>query len=256
MATDELQVEAAQEEQELGFEFQLPGGLLGASGLSKEVTMREMTGQDEENIAHPSISQNGGKIITALLKGTVLTIGGKPVDEETVRNLLIGDRDFLMVKLRQITIGDDYTTKVTCPRCQEKFDVKLNLDDLEIKELTKPTYEFPFKLPRGYRDGEGKVHKDGLMKLPTGVEQEFLASAQNKGTATTALLTRCCTKLGSLKAIPQSVIRNLSFQDRNAMSKVIMENMPGPVLEGAHTCVRCTNSWTEPLQVADFFVLR
>jgi hypothetical protein len=254
MAEETVAVEAAPEVSG-GFEFELPGGLKTNAGILKRVVMVEMTGEDEENIAHPSVATNGGRIITTLLARTVKLLGDKPPTQDMIRNLLIGDRDFLMVKLRQITIGNDYTVKVSCPKCAEKVEVKINLDDLEVKKLESETYEFPFELHKGYLEGS-TIHKKGAMKLPTGVEQEFLAASQNKGAATTALLTRCCVKLGTLKAITPNIIRGLSFNDRNTMGRLLTEKMPGLVLEASHSCPACQNQWTEPLQVADFFVMK
>jgi hypothetical protein len=237
-------------------EYLLPGGYLDSNGvLHKEVEISEITGKDEEAISNPNIAKNSGKILTALLKGTVKRIGSiKNPDEHILRKLLIGDRDYLILKIRQITFGDEYIKKSVCPNCGHKFEIKINLNDIEIKEFSG-NWEIPFELKTGYKDKDGKIHKKGILKLPTGVEQEYLsASNMTGGQATTALLTNCCIKLGTLPAITTSVIRELTLRDRQLMAKLLVDNMPGPIFEAENICPACEHIFKENLLMADFFL--
>ena len=239
----------------IGYDFTMPGGYLDKDGnLLKDVTMVEMTGQDEENISHPIVRKNGGKVITTLLANCVKTIGQHKVTEAMIKKLLIGDRDFLMLKLRQISLGDDIEIPVQC-KCSAQFEVKLDLNDFEIVGSSHPHDPIPFKLGRGYTDQNGVNHDDGEMKLPTGHEQEYLSSdaARNPGVASTALLTRCCLRLGKMKSFSQTVFRELNFKDRQTLGKLLGDGMPGPKLEATFNCPDCGKEWIGPLAVADFF---
>lgn len=253
--TTEVPVEAAPVEEQVGYTFTLPGGLRMNGQVLREVVMDEMTGVDEERIANPGLAGNGGKIMTALLTGVVKSIGGKPVTSEMIRNLFIGDRDFLMLKLRIITSGNEYPTQADCPKCNAKLNLVVNLDDLEIKKLDDGKGSaIPFTLTKGYRDTKGAVHKEGTLKLPTGIEQEFLSSegSKNMAVATTHLITSCCTRLGDLDMITNEVIRKLTTKDREMIAMTLRDNMPGPVMEFDISCT-CGNKWTSPIAVADFF---
>lgn len=233
----------------------LPGGFIDASGeLHREVEINEITGRDEEAISNPNIANNSGKIITTLLAGTVTKIGSVKVTEDVIRHLVTGDRDYLMIKLRQVSIGDEYIKGVKCPSCGAKYEVRINLNDIEMKEGNKET-EFKFTLPKGYTDDKGVTHKEGFMRLPRGIEQEFLSSdkAHNGGMATTSLLTACCAKFGTLKGVTSNIIRGLTMKERQMMANVMTDNMPGPVLESANICPSCSHEWKDPLVVADFF---
>ena len=77
--------------------------------------------------------------------------------------------------------------------------------------------EFEFTLPRGYVDGEGNLHRQGVMRLATAMD-EIAPMRDHRVQANQAylviiLLTRVITKLGSLPDINTHVIENLFSAD-------------------------------------------
>lgn len=77
--------------------------------------------------------------------------------------------------------------------------------------------EFQFVLPKGYVDGDGTLHRDGVMRLATAKDeiaplQDFRVQA-NRAYLVIILLSRVITKLGSLKSISPSVIEELFSSD-------------------------------------------
>jgi len=77
--------------------------------------------------------------------------------------------------------------------------------------------EFQFVLPKGYVDGDGNLHRDGVMRLATAKDeiaplQDFRVQA-NRAYLVIILLSRVITKLGSLKSITPSVIEELFSSD-------------------------------------------
>jgi hypothetical protein len=77
--------------------------------------------------------------------------------------------------------------------------------------------EFQFVLPKGYVDGEGNVHRDGVMRLATVKDeiaplQDFRVQA-NRAYLVIILLSRVITKLGSLKSITPNIIEDLFSSD-------------------------------------------
>jgi len=242
---------------EMGYECRLPGGARIGGMVHRDIVITEMTGEDEENISRPEVAGNGGKAITVLLANCVKKLGTIPVTQDLIQNLLIGDRDFLMIKLRILSIGDDYTIDVVCPSCKSKFGIAINMNDLVVKEMpdNAPT-KYPFTLKKGYKDSDGHIHTKGSMGLPTGVEQEYLSTesaARNPGVAATQLLTRCCVELGTLRVINTDVVRKLSSTDRNIMADILTKNMPGPDLSASVDCPSCKNEWIHALQASSFF---
>jgi hypothetical protein len=77
--------------------------------------------------------------------------------------------------------------------------------------------EFPFTLPRGYVDSEGKLHKQGTMRLAAAKDE--VAPLQdprvkaNPGYLAVILLARVITQLGSLHQVYPQVIEDLPVKD-------------------------------------------
>lgn len=77
--------------------------------------------------------------------------------------------------------------------------------------------EFEFTLPRGYIDGEGNLHKKGVMRLATAIDE--IAPLRdprvkaNQPYLTIILLSRVITKLGDLRDINPGVVENLFAAD-------------------------------------------
>jgi hypothetical protein len=79
--------------------------------------------------------------------------------------------------------------------------------------------EFEFELPRGYVDGDGRVHKKGRMRLATARDElvPYLDSRvrENQAYLTVVLLGRVVTKLGALEgdSIDYRIMENLFASD-------------------------------------------
>ena len=77
--------------------------------------------------------------------------------------------------------------------------------------------EFEFTLPRGYVDQDGNVHKQGIMRLATAIDEiaptRDLRVKSNEAYLAVILLARVITKLGSLTDINTGIIEKLFSAD-------------------------------------------
>ena len=77
--------------------------------------------------------------------------------------------------------------------------------------------EFPFTLPRGYVDGEGNLHKEGVMRLATAFDEiaplKDPRVQNNPAYLLVILLARVITRLGTLETINPKVIEGLFAAD-------------------------------------------
>lgn len=77
--------------------------------------------------------------------------------------------------------------------------------------------EYPFTLPKGYVDGGGAVHRDGLMRLATARDEieplRDLRVQDNEAYLTVVILARVITKLGSLPSVNTNVIEGMFASD-------------------------------------------
>ncbi|MBL8633941.1 MAG: phage tail assembly protein [Polyangia bacterium] len=77
--------------------------------------------------------------------------------------------------------------------------------------------EFPFTLPKGYIDSEGKLHRNGVMRLATAKDeivplQDYRVQS-NRAYLVIVLLSRVISKLGDLAVVDTEVIENLFSTD-------------------------------------------
>ncbi len=77
--------------------------------------------------------------------------------------------------------------------------------------------EFPFTLPVGYVDSEGGVHRQGVMRMATAMDEIVPLRdprvRTNQAYLTVVLLARVVTQLGTLPVVSTNVIENLFVAD-------------------------------------------
>jgi hypothetical protein len=77
--------------------------------------------------------------------------------------------------------------------------------------------EFPFELPRGYVDGSGTVHRDGVMRLATARDELIplrdVRVQENPAYLSVVLLGRVITRLGTLTTVHDGVVENMFASD-------------------------------------------
>lgn len=77
--------------------------------------------------------------------------------------------------------------------------------------------EFEFTLPRGYVDQDGNLHRHGLMRLATAMDEitplRDLRVRSNQAYLVIILLSRVIVRLGTLPQVTTGVIENLFAAD-------------------------------------------
>ena len=111
--------------------------------------------------------------------------------------------------------------------------------------------EFTFVLPRGYVDGNGTLHREGIMRLANAGD-EILPMRdprvqQNPGYLSIILLARVITKLGGLPAVDTKVIENLFTMDLAYLQDLYqrVNSMESPLYKGV--CPHCSKELDVPL---------
>lgn len=95
---------------------------------AENAEVRSMTAREEDLLTSPALLKSG-QVINKLVESCLLNKSVKADD------LLIGDRNALLVAIRIIGYGSEYTTKIRCPECDEQFNYGFQLDNLSIKRL-------------------------------------------------------------------------------------------------------------------------
>ena len=111
--------------------YELPSGI--------EIELKEMTGAEEELLTNQRLIRNGEAINQVLRNCTVRLGENEKPSVNDILDLLSGDRLFALVKLRQISLGDEVELELTCPNasCRMTNYVTVNLEDLKVTPYTE-----------------------------------------------------------------------------------------------------------------------
>lgn len=215
-----------------GGEFRLPGGLVLGSDFANvryDAGVRELTGVDEEAITKARQSSLG-KFLSTLLSCGTETVGDQKASPALLSNLLLGDRDMLLLEIRRATYGDTIEwDEFSCPFCGEKFHLAVGLDEIPVRRMDDPSSRV-FEVP--LRKG-GKV----FVRLPVGSDQEALLAVADRYSGAeqnTLLLSRVLIsvvdKAGEETGVTGNTdfARNLGVVDRQSILTAITERQPGP----------------------------
>ena len=119
------------------YTYELPKGYVDKDGtLHKEVTLREITGADQEAMLNPQLKNNPARMLTALLARVIVKLGTldkAKIDTSVTTSMFKSDRDFLIMKLKEIDSGPDMEIDVECPECGRKFKAMLDMADFFVK---------------------------------------------------------------------------------------------------------------------------
>lgn len=112
--------------------------------------------------------------------------------------------------------------------------------------------EYEFTLPRGYVDLEGNVHRKGVMRLATALDEiegaKASAARRDANYTQVILLSRVITKLGRLEEVTPQVIEKLftvDFMFLQNMYKTI-NNVENPVIQVQ--CPHCGQKFTDTIK--------
>ena len=111
--------------------------------------------------------------------------------------------------------------------------------------------EYPFLLPRGYVDGGGTVHRDGVMRLATARDELIPLRddrvRDNPAYLSVVLLGRVVTRLGTIDDVHSGVIENLFASDLAFLQDLYRRVNAEGHSRIAVTCPECSHRITVDL---------
>lgn len=238
----------------------LPGGYVDCSGnVHREVEITPLTGREEELLAMQQ-RQEVASLVTTVLQRCVQRIGTvSPITEDVIRNLLVADRQYLLLKLRELTLGDCVRATICCPwpGCGQKMMVSFTLSDIPVTESTdkEPVYRMNLSPDAAFVSDQGESSREVTFRLPNGGDQELISPllVQNEAQALTLLLQRCLHSIGSLQQPAQAVVERLSPLARMEIEQQMEAVAPKVELTMESKCPECDRDYAVPFDIQHFF---
>lgn len=162
--------------------FTLPSkGKMYGDNAPEKVVLRSMTTQEDMELL--GYSENEYKKLCDIIDACM--ISGYPISSY---DMVLGDYEFLLHKLRIVTFGSDYKMFVTCPNCQQTVKTTTNLDELHVIEfdskkignreitlpMTKQVVKLSFQTPRMLDKIKAQAQDYKKKKSKQGVNYELL----------------------------------------------------------------------------------
>ena len=222
----------------------------------KRAEVREMTGNDEEQLAR---YKRSGEIFDAVIAlGTVrigdLVLTELPLAERQgyLRQLLVGERDMLFLNIARVTYGDDRRFPVTCTVCGRSQDLGVKLSEDFRPKVVDDIDErsFHYKTSRG----------EGLeVRLATGADQMEVLRKEGMTAAemNTQLLSSCIISLnGGMVVDPLAFAKDMTMGDRQKLLDELVSRQPAIDLTIKFPCHGCQEEQQLSFNWLDFFRLQ
>lgn len=237
----------------------LPGGLIRKDQVIKTVTVKELTGADEEALAKASQSLSPFVFLDRLLKCGVVSIGDEATveNEKLLKQMIIGDREALLLGIRKATYGSQLDVDGwMCSNCGATEDLSMDLSDIPYITMADTRNDTEFDVPFR-KGGYAKV------RLATGADQlaMFEKNDLTRAQTETIMLSRCITTIVDPKGFEHnmagfpSMARDMSIPDRHAVLKQLAKRQPGPKYdEVKYECPNCSTEVNVSVTLSNLFL--
>lgn len=208
------------------------------------IDIRAMTAREEDILTSQALIRKG-TVVATLLQSVVID---QNID---VGDMLLGDRNALMLATRVTGYGPKYDVEVKCPGCSLRQPYQFDLAQIPIKRLKlEPVQQglnlFEYVLPVTKRTIQ--------FKFLTGSEEEELTEANNRRRSlmpdveVTALVTsRLESQVVSIDGVTDrtklsAFIRKMPAYDSRKLRGYISKNEPGMEMSQEMQCRSCTKT--------------
>ncbi len=227
----------------------LPAGVFDAAGRAHRcVRVRELTGADEEALFDRSSTSTNARRVSEFLARAIESVEGldEPVDAAFADRMQIGDRDYLLLRLRQMELGDAVHQVVRCPACARRVDVDLSISELPVRRLPEPTATHRVRL----------AGAELLLRLPTGADQAAVAELAlgNPAAANTRLFARLVLDVDGHGPPDEAAVRAWPIALRARLAAWLEANTPGPDLFLELDCPNCQADMSYAFDLDAFFL--
>jgi hypothetical protein len=140
-AIDNPEIPAHMLSQMLDNEFQaitdtieLPSKGVFYPNKQSQIKIKHLTAEDENILTSPDLIRSG-KVLDVLLDNAIVVENNSPDGGLSAEDMLVGDRNAVLLYLRREGYGNEYAVKMNCPSCAAEFRENVLLSELNNKTL-------------------------------------------------------------------------------------------------------------------------
>jgi hypothetical protein len=238
----------------------LPGGLIDGKGIvHQEVKLSCPNGRAEYLLSNQQVREPNA-LVTMLLSHCIHQIGTiKTVSQELIRNLLVADRQYLLLKMIEAMFGDKVEGTIIFPNmsCGNKVDIDFTVGDIPLKASNDkgPLYKMQLKEQANKAEENLDHYIEVVFRLPNGSDQEAIIPLiqQDKHMAAVTLLGRCIQRIGIWENPGPERVAGLPPHALIEIEKKMEEIAPVVELTMAGECPECGVPFTVPFDLMGYF---
>lgn len=202
------------------------------------ITMRPMTFDDEKFMI--TGSAGSGEMVNVLLERCVSNLH--------IAQIFMADKMYLLLKLREISYGEEFSSDLQCPGCDDISNITFNLSQLPI-EYIKDDFEFPIEVNLSVIEQTAKVLLPRVQEEPYFKTPELILANLWRMVAEIAGRTE--------KDIISEVIDKLPLKDAHTLVAAITgETYFGVQTEVNFVCPSCKRQEVMDMPItSDFFTV-
>jgi hypothetical protein len=230
-------------------EIELPSQGRFYANKKSSVKIKLMTTAEDEILTSPELIKNG-KVLDVLLESSIIDRDLRPAD------MLICDKNAVLLQLRSSGYGDEYDFKMICPECHESYIAKINISELKYKDLIEPDSNglYTVTLP--------KMKAVIKFRLLTGQDEDNISKKiekqrkLNKNATTSKLLTeRYIIQIMDFnghtdKLYISSAIGAMPISDSFYLREYMRIVEPGIDMEQDFTCEKCGHTYEDNVPIS------
>ena len=171
---------------------------------------------------------------------TLLAAAFRDMPEDKLVRLCVGQRDRLLMGLRETLFGSQLTSLSACPVCAERLELKLDIADIKIASESEPASELSLELT-GYQVN---------FRLPDSQDLMLIEACTDLPEARYLLFERCLLSVErdgqeqSAAGLPDDIL--------NRIETAMSDADPQADVQLNLTCPACGYHWLATFDIASF----
>lgn len=225
-------------------EIYLPSMGLFYSNPKSFIKVRALTGRDEILLSSPYLAQTGNAL--RILFNNVVLENDLNYDE-----LLLCDRDAILLFLRLSTFGDEVENNFTCPECHTDSEGAFNISQMEAKDIVMPPNEFG--------EFEFLVPSSLNADIPTIINFAPIRVCDSHLVKDGQLMSRYMTQIRSIngnsdKDYIRKYLKFMKIKDSKQLREYMDKVEPGFEETLMHTCPACEYKFKDVVKINEEFM--
>lgn len=222
------------------------------SSRTSVLYVKYITAREENVLTQPSLMENG--------YGLDLVLDSVIINKEfDVDELLIGDKQSLLIYLRSTSYGDNFPIVTQCPSCSQTGETKFELSSLVSKEIVEQPDDdgfFTFNMPKMKLNGEKVTIKFEPLRVKhekyinNVVEQEKKDNKKYTSNVTLKFQSQIYSINGITdKDYIHKIIKKFPLKDSTELREYMEQVEPGIDSNIKIKCQNCNNEYVTSLYI-------